>query len=107
MQIGCFHPVDDGFAGRLQTLGLDVPLRIAPIADRANDKAPDWRIHLDETVDGPQVGSGWTHRSDGISGFIAVQIDCPSLAQPIRARLQPSRRQRHVHVLLWSRPRPE
>ena len=85
MQIGCFRRTGDGFTGRLQTVAIDVPLRLAPVADRGNETAPDWCIHLDDEPDGPAVGSGWTHQRDGRPGFVAVQIDCPSLARPLRA----------------------
>lgn len=107
MQIGNFRRTGDRFTGRLQTLGIDVPLRIVPVADKGNERAPDWRIHLDDEPDGPIVGSGWTHERDGRSAFVAVQIDCPSFARPLRASLRPSAGDRERFVLLWARPKAD
>lgn len=105
MQIGCFRRTGDGFTGRLQTVAIDVPLRLAPVADRGNERAPDSCIHLDDEPDGPAVGSGWTHQRDGRPGFVAVQIDCPSLARPLRAALRPSADDQDCFVLPWTRSR--
>ena len=103
MQIGRFREVDSGYAGRLQTLALDVPLRLVSIQrDTAN--APDWRVHFDDNGNEPEVGSGWTHQRDGGGSFIALQLDCPTFARPLRANLVPARGELDVHVLLWSRP---
>ena len=103
MQIGSFIPVDDGYVGRLQTLILDVPLRIVPNPQRSGEKAPDWRVHLAGEEEGPEVGSGWTHDREGGGTLIALQLDCPTLSKALRANLLPSRTQPHLHILLWSR----
>lgn len=103
MQIGRFRKIGVGYAGRLQTVALDVPLRLVP-ARPGKDKAPDWRVHLDGNGDGPEIGSGWTHEREGGGSFIALQIDCPTLACPLRANLLAARGEADVHVLLWSRP---
>lgn len=103
MQIGRFREVGSGYVGRLQTLTLDVPLRLVSIA-REKDKAPDWRVYLDDNGDGPEIGSGWAHERDGGGRFIALQIDCPTLARPLRASLVPARGEADAHVMLWSRP---
>jgi uncharacterized protein (DUF736 family) len=114
MQIGCFEQSGDGFVGRLLTLTLDVPLRLVPTGFAGHGRAPDWRIHLaDDGAPegiGLEVGSGWNH--DGkAGGFIALQLDCPSFARPVRANLLRSHRDDAAHVLLWSprlrRPKAE
>jgi uncharacterized protein (DUF736 family) len=102
VQIGRFRQVDTGFAGRLKTLALDVPLRLVP-TQRQSDKAPDWRVHLDDNGDGPEIGSGWTHERDGGGSFIALQFDCPTFNSPLRANLVPARGEPGIHALLWSR----
>lgn len=102
MQIGRFHQVGTGSAGRLQTLALDVPLRLVP-TQRQSDKAPDWRVHQGDNGDGPEIGSGWTHEREGGGSFIAVQLDCPTFSRPLRANLVPARGEPDGHVLLWSR----
>ncbi len=103
MQIGSFQFVGDAYVGRLQTLTLDVPLRIVPIANPGPGKAPDWRVHLDDTIIGPEIGSAWTHEREGSGSCIAVQVDCPTFDRPLRASLVPSRTQKDTHVLIWSR----
>lgn len=103
MQIGSFHQAGDGFVGRLQTLTLDVPLRLVPVPDHGSDKAPDWRIHLDDVAHGAAVGSGWTRRPDGRPHFIMVQLDCPGLTRPLRASLRRTADHPDRHVLVWAR----
>lgn len=103
MQIGRFHKIGVGYAGRLQTLALDVPLRLVPIQSD-KEKAPDWRVHQGDNGEGPEIGSGWTHERDGGSNFIALQLDCPTFARPLRANLVPALGESDAHVLLWSRP---
>ncbi len=105
MQIGCFYPEGDGFAGRLQTLTLDVALRLIPAGFTGHGRAPDWRVHLSDAQApggiGPEVGSGWNH--EGKRGaFVTLQLDCPGFARPIRANLLRSNRGEEAHVLLWS-----
>lgn len=105
MQIGCFHPEGDGFAGRLHTLTLDVALRLVPTGFTGHGRAPDWRVHLADADApdniGPDVGSGWNN--DGKSGaFVTLQLDCPGFARPIRANLLRSHCAKETHVLLWS-----
>ena len=115
MQIGCFRQEDGAFAGRLRTLTLDVPLRIVATGFTGHSRAPDWRVHLndaqDDTSPGPEVGAGWTHSSDSVGDYIAVQLDCPGLPRAMRANLLPSKHDDDAWVLLWSprlrRPKPE
>ena len=103
MQIGRFREVGSGYAGRLQTLMFDVPLRLVHVQCE-KDKAPDWRVHQGDNDDGPEIGSGWTHQRDGGGRFIALQLDCPTFTDPLRANLVPARGEPDVHVLLGSRP---
>lgn len=102
MDIGSFHFDGEIYAGRLRTLTLDVPLRVVPVPKGDAERAPDWRVHLDDPS-GVEVGSGWTHDRDGGGTFVALQLDCPTLARPLRANLLLSRNPRDGHVLLWSR----
>ncbi|MEO7470444.1 MAG: DUF736 domain-containing protein [Sphingobium limneticum] len=114
MQIGCFRENEDGFAGRVRTLTLDIALRLVPTGFDGHGRAPDWRIHLaDDSAPesiGPEVGSGWNH--EGKAGtFVTLQLDCPGFARPIRANLLRSNRGDDGHVLFWSprlrRPKPD
>lgn len=108
MHIGKFRKVIGGYAGRLQTLGLDLDIRILPAEQKIRATAPDWHVVLargDARID---VGCGWTRSSDKAGPFIALLLDCPSFARPLRANLMRSDRNPADHALLWSRslPRP-
>ena len=97
-----------GYAGRLQTLGLDLDIRILPAEQKTRATAPDWHVVLargDARID---VGCGWTRSSDKAGPFIALLLDCPSFARPLRANLMRSDRDPAAHAMLWSRslPRP-
>ncbi|WP_342251546.1 DUF736 domain-containing protein [Sphingomonas sp. OTU376] len=102
MQIGTFTQSPDGYAGRLQTLTLDVALRLVRLSSPGAERTPDWRIML-EAADGTvEVGAGWSHRSDKAGDYVAVQLDCPTFPRPIRANLLRSPAQDGEHLLLWS-----
>ena len=115
MQIGCFRADGDGFVGRVQTLTLDVAVRLIPTGFVGHGRAPDWRVHLDDKTHpeciGIEVGSGWTHKRPTIGEYITIQLDCPSFPRPVRANLLPSTQAGEEHVLLWSprlrRPKAE
>ncbi len=105
-QIGTFHRTPNGFEGRIHTLGLDVDLVLAPADAGDAENAPDWRIRLGGVGDGAEVGAAWNRTGEKAGAYFALLIDCPMLAQPIRANLFQSGQQGDVHHLLWSRPAP-
>jgi uncharacterized protein (DUF736 family) len=115
VQIGCFRAHGAGYVGRVQTLMIDIAVRLVPTGFVDHGRAPDWRVHLDDQTRpegiGPEVGSGWTHERPTTGPFIKVQLDCPSFARPVRANLLPSTRGDGEHMLLWSprlrRPKAE
>lgn len=90
MQIGRFHQVGTGYAGRLQTLALDVPLRLVP-TQRQSDKAPDWRVHQGDNGDGPEIGSGWTHEREGGAPSSSIAPPSAALCAPISCQRAASR----------------
>ena len=114
MQIGCFRADGAGFAGRVQTLTLDVAVRLVPTGFVDHGRAPDWRVHLDDETRpdrvGTEIGSGWTHQRP-TGQYVKVQLDCPSFPRPVRANLLPSTQNDEERVLLWSprlrRPKAE
>ncbi len=108
MHIGKFRKVIGGYAGRLQTLGLDLDIRVLPAEQKLGAMAPDWHVVLARGDTRIDVGCGWTRCSDKVGPYIALLLDCPSFARPLRANLMRSDRDAAVHVLLWSRslPRP-
>lgn len=86
MQIGQFTRSKSGFTGHVRTIGLDVELAVVPIEQSDTENAPDFRIHID-SEDGPEAGAGWKRTGERAGEFVALVIDDPTLAQPIRANL--------------------
>lgn len=107
MRIGRFHRAEDGFVGRLETLVLDVPLRILSISQNDNPKAPTWRVYRDMGDHGIEVGSGWTYPARSGGTILGLQLDCPVLGEPLRANLVPDNHEAGAHILIWSRARGE
>ena len=53
---------------------------------------------------GPEIGAGWKRTGEKAGPFVAVQLDDPALATPIRANLFQLAGQPMQHVLVWNRP---
>ena len=104
--IGTFTTTRDGFCGRLHTLTIDRALTIIPAEHIEAENAPDYRILAGEDDAAVEIGAGWKRTGDKAGAYVAVLIDDPALAQPLRANL--FRTDRAEHVLMWSRgPRRE
>jgi uncharacterized protein (DUF736 family) len=102
--IGAFTRTADGYSGRLRTLTLDVELTLVPANSGDGENAPDFRIHLGESADGPEVGAGWKRTGEKAGEYVSLLIDDPVFAQPIRAnRFQAEPKGSRLH-LLWNRP---
>ena len=66
------------------------------------ENAPDYRVHHGND-DGPEIGAGWKRTGEKAGDYVSLQIDDPTLAQPIRANLfQSDRGQIHLE-LHWNR----
>jgi uncharacterized protein (DUF736 family) len=104
MHIGSFHKNAFGFVGRIHTLGLDLALAIVPAEPSDIENAPDWRVHLGGNEVGLEAGAGWDRTGDKAGRYISLQLDCPTLGQPIRARLFRSEQHEGLHQLVWTRP---
>ena len=102
-QIGSFTKEDDFYRGTITTLGLcaDLWILVAPLTDA--EHAPDYRIHLG-AEDGPDIGAGWKRVGEKAGEYVAIVIDDPSLAAPIRANLFQATGQWDSHLLIWNRP---
>src|SRR3546814_3076337 len=50
------------------------------------------------------LGAGWNRTGERAGAFIAVQIDDPAFAVPLRANLLRASQKDGEHHLLWSRP---
>jgi uncharacterized protein (DUF736 family) len=104
-QIGRFAATDKGLAGHLHFLTLDVRAVFIPLDKDASGKAPDYRIHLGDDRDGPEIGAGWKRTAEKAGDYIAVIIDDPTFTEPIRATLFQSDRHDGSWSLHWARPR--
>ncbi len=102
-QIGSFIRTRNGFSGRLRTLSLDIELTIVPVDHSNAENAPNYRVHAGGE-EGPEVGAGWTRTGEKAGEYVALQIDDPGFAQPIRANLFQSGSDRSAFHLLWTRP---
>ncbi|MEG3089300.1 DUF736 domain-containing protein [Sphingomonas sp. PB4P5] len=103
IKIGEFTPRDDGYFGRLVTLGIDVALTIAPATHKDANNAPDYRVYADEDANGPEVGAGWKRSSERAGEYVAVVIDDPQFSRAIRANLFSPTSEGQPHLLLWQR----
>ena len=102
-QIGQFARTKTGYSGQLRTLSLDLSLTFVPANMSEAENAPDYRIHFDDE-DGPEVGAGWKRTGEKAGDYVAVLLDDPTLAQPIRANLFQSLDDKSAWGLYWSRP---
>ncbi len=104
--IGTFTAMSDGFEGRLQTLSIDRELSIVPAESAEAENAPDYRIIAGDGDTAFEIGAGWKRVGENAGDYIAVLIDDPAFAEPLRANL--FRSDDTAHVLMWSRaPRRE
>src|SRR3546814_7425266 len=87
MMIGIFHSAQDSFTGQIRTLMLDVVVTLVPAQSNDSDNAPDWRVLLGDAETGTEIGAGWNRTGERAGAFVAVQIDDPAFAHPLRANL--------------------
>lgn len=101
-QIGHFVRTQLGYAGRVRTLSLNLPLVFVQTHHSDADQAPDYRIRIGDE-DGVEIGAGWVQSGDRAGTYISVLLDDPSLGQPIRARLFQSDKSGRDWGLHWTR----
>lgn len=104
MQIGTFTRTAHGYAGRIATVTLDIALSLVPAEPGDGDKAPDWRVHLGNDGQGPEIGAGWNESGERAGDYVSLRLDDPSFAQPIRAALFRTGDDDGTWVLRWNRP---
>lgn len=102
-QIGEFTRTKTGYAGRIQTVALDIEMVLVPAERSDAENAPDYRIHLRDD-DGPEIGAGWKRTGEKAGDYVSLQIDDPSFRQPIRANLFQSGDNKAAWGLHWNRP---
>lgn len=104
IRIGEFTVQNEGYCGRLTTLGLDVELAIVPAAHSDVRNAPDYRVHAGPNAEGPEIGAGWKRSGARAGAYVAVVIDDPQLPRAIRANLFRPGIEGQPHLLFWQRP---
>ncbi len=102
-QIGLFTRTPDGYRGRLQTLCLDAQLALVAV-EAVAPRGPDYRVHLGDDADGPDIGAGWRRTSEKAGSYVALVLDDPQFARPIRANLFPVGAESSTLRVVWSRP---
>lgn len=95
--IGTFTKSDNGYTGTLKTLTLNVKATIRAF-DKANDKAPDFRIFAGAS----ELGAAWIKTAQGERRYLSVKLDDPSFPAPIFATLVEAE-DGESHNLIWSR----
>jgi len=97
--IGNFKKTDDGYAGTIRTMTINVKAAFVVNDKNGNDKAPDFKI-----VSGArELGAAWKAKTKGEEPqeFLRVELDDPSFAAPLRAALFANGVD--SNVLVWSR----
>ena len=102
-QIGEFTRTKNGYTGRIRTLSLDIEIVLVPAEHTDAENAPDYRVHHSND-DGPEIGAGWKRTGEKAGDYVSLQIDDPTLAQPIRANLFQSAENKSAWNLHWNRP---
>ena len=105
-QIGTFIREENGFIGHLTTLLLTQDVIIVDAEPSETENAPSYRVHIFNSMNnetGAEIGAGWNRIGEKAGAYISLQIDCPSLPQPIHANLFQSNSKDGLHHLLWNR----
>lgn len=97
--IGTFSRTDNGFAGSVKTLNLNVKsVKFVP-AEGDNQNGPDFRVFTGTT----EFGAAWKKQSDKGNPYLSVKLDDPSFPAPIYASLVET--DTEDLALIWSRRR--
>lgn len=95
--IGTFNKSENGFAGTVRTLTVNVKAKFVP-NEKDSDKSPDFRIFAGNF----EIGAAWRKTSQANRPYLSVTLDDPSFPTTIYARLVES--DGGVYSLIWSRP---
>lgn len=97
--IGTFTKTEDSFVGTIRTMTINVKAKIVPNKEKANDKAPDYRVY----AGGAELGAGWMEESkeDGKS-YLSLKLDDPAFGGPMRAAFFENAAE-GTGVMVWNR----
>ena len=87
----------NSFTGAVKTLSINAKTTIKP-ADKANDRAPDYRIFQGSV----EFGAAWKKTSGEGREYLSVKLDDPSFPAPIYATLVEAD-EPDAFSLIWSR----
>ncbi len=98
--IGTFAKQADGsYAGAIKTLTLNVKAAQFRPNEKADERAPDYRIFAGST----EFGAAWKKTSREGREYISAKLDDPSFAAPIYATLTEAEEGSDSFNLIWSR----
>ena len=80
--IGTFTKTEDGYAGRLQTLTLDIQVTLHS-STKEHEKSPDFKIR---SANG-DFGAAWKRTSAAEREYLSCKLDDPTFPAPIYASL--------------------
>ena len=96
--IGTFRQKDGKWTGTIRTMTINVKAQMVPVTDKA-EAGPDYRIF----AGGAELGAAWRHESkDGETPYLAVKLDDPSFAGPMRAAFFENEKD-GTGVMVWNR----
>jgi uncharacterized protein (DUF736 family) len=95
--IGTFTKSENGYAGTVRTLNVNVKVKIVP-NDKSSDNSPDYRV----LAGNYEIGAAWQKTSQANRPYLSVSLDDPSFPSAIYARLVES--DDGSYSLIWSRP---
>ena len=99
--IGTFSRTDEGFAGSVKTLTLNVKtVKLIAIEGADEKRGPHFRVFAGAT----EFGAAWKERSAKGNDYLSVKLDDPSFPAPIYASLVDT--DTKDLALIWSRRRP-
>lgn len=98
-QIGSFTGKDGKYTGTIRTMTINVKAQLVANTKKANASAPDYRLY----AGGAELGAAWRQESkQGETPYLAVKLDDPSFAEPIRAAFFENE-DKGTGVLVWNR----
>jgi uncharacterized protein (DUF736 family) len=97
--IGTFSPVENGYAGTISTLTLNIEVAIQANPRKEGRNPPDFRVMAGAV----EVGAAWRRNIEGTQKILLrVKLDDPALPEPIwAAMLEPGAD--GIARLLWWR----
>jgi uncharacterized protein (DUF736 family) len=96
--IGTFTKSGNTFTGTIKTLSISAKTTIKA-AEKASDKAPDYRIFANQAV---EFGAAWKKTTGEGREYLSVKLDDPSFPSPIYATLVETE-EAGTYSLIWSR----